>query len=183
MDGSIELSADQRKVLLAAYRWGKDVRAARRAHIVLLVAEGWSYREVRAITFASFDLIHDCVLSFQQGGSAAVLRDDQEQKSVVPRWLLTVSVGCRCALPRTSATSVPAGRVRCWQRPWPGKRACASVVKPYAEDWHDWVGCGEGRVPWSVRPTHNTTTNSRPCATCSPRFPKTRRLCFRMKWT
>ena len=40
MDGSIELSADQRKVLLAVYRWGKDVRAARRAHIVLLVAEG-----------------------------------------------------------------------------------------------------------------------------------------------
>jgi hypothetical protein len=74
MDGSIELSTYQRKVLLAAYRWGKDVRAARRAHIVLLVAEGWSYREVRAITFASFDLIRDCVLSFQQGRSAALLR-------------------------------------------------------------------------------------------------------------
>lgn len=90
MDGSIELSADQRKVLLAAYRWGKDVRAARRAHIVLLVAEGWSYREVRAITFASFDLIRDCVRSFQQGGSAAVLKEDQEQAVVVPRWLLTI---------------------------------------------------------------------------------------------
>jgi transposase len=90
MDGSIEMSAEQRKVLLAAYRWGKDVRAARRAHMVLLVAEGWSYREVRAITFASFDLIRDCVLSFQEGGSAAVLKEDQEQAAIVPRWLLTV---------------------------------------------------------------------------------------------
>ena len=90
MDGSIELSADQRKVLLAVYRWGKDVRAARRAHIVLLVAEGWSYREVRAITFASFNLIRDCVLRFQQGGTAAVLREDQERDATVPRWLLTV---------------------------------------------------------------------------------------------
>jgi len=90
MDGSIEMSADQRKVLLAAYRWGKDVRAARRAHIVLLVAEGWSYREVRAITFASFDLIRDCVLSFQQGGSAAVLKGDQAPPAVVPSWLLAV---------------------------------------------------------------------------------------------
>jgi hypothetical protein len=60
MDGSIELSAYQRKVLLAAYRWGKDVRAARRAHIVLLVAEGWSYREVRAITFASREVALRC---------------------------------------------------------------------------------------------------------------------------
>jgi putative transposase len=90
MDGSIELSAEQRKVLLTAYRWGKDARSARRAHIVLLVAEGWSYREVRAVTFASYDLIRDCVLSFRQGGSAAVLREAQEQDARLPGWLLTV---------------------------------------------------------------------------------------------
>lgn len=100
MHGSIELSADERKVLWAPYRGGKDVRAARRAHIVLLVVEGWSYREVRAITSASFDLICDCVLSFQQGGSAAVLRDDQEQDTVVPRWLLTVQRWLQLRTPR-----------------------------------------------------------------------------------
>jgi len=90
MDGSIEMSAEQRKVLLAAYRCGTDARSARRAHIVLLVAEGWSYREVRAITFASFDLIRDCVGSFQQGGSAAVVKENQERTAAVPRWLLIV---------------------------------------------------------------------------------------------
>lgn len=90
MDGSIELSADQRKVLLAAYRSGSDGRTSRRAHIVLLVAEGWSYREVRAITFASFDFIRDCVRSFQQGGANAVIGDKAAQHAVTPRWLLAV---------------------------------------------------------------------------------------------
>ena len=90
MEGSIELSAEQRKVLLAAYRSGKDARTARRAHIVLLVAEGWSYREVRAIAFASYDLIGDCVQDFREGGTAAVLKEDQAQPEVIPRWLLTV---------------------------------------------------------------------------------------------
>ena len=33
MDGSIELSAEQRKVLLTAYRQGKDVRAACRVSV------------------------------------------------------------------------------------------------------------------------------------------------------
>jgi transposase len=89
MDGSIELSAEQRKVLLEAYRGGKDARAARRAHIVLLVAEGWTYREIQAIAFASFDLIRDCVRDFQQGGSAGVLKGEQPQP-VVPRWLVTI---------------------------------------------------------------------------------------------
>jgi len=59
MDGSIELSAEQRKVVLAVYRYGKGARLARRVQIALLAAEGWSYRQVRAITFASHDLICD----------------------------------------------------------------------------------------------------------------------------
>ena len=38
MDGSIELSTNERKMLLDAYRCGTDVWIARRAHIVLLRA-------------------------------------------------------------------------------------------------------------------------------------------------
>jgi putative transposase len=90
MEGSIELSGEQRKVLLAAYRYAKDARMARRAHIVLLIAEGWSSREVRAIAFSSYDLIRDCVRDFHEGGTAAVLREGQVQPALVPRWLLTV---------------------------------------------------------------------------------------------
>jgi transposase len=57
---------------------------------VLLVAEGWSYREVRAIAFASYDLIRDCVRDFHEGGTTAVLREGQARPAVIPRWLLTV---------------------------------------------------------------------------------------------
>jgi putative transposase len=89
MDGSIELSAAERKVLLSAYRFGNDARVARRAHIVLLLAEGWSHREVRAITFASFDLISECARAFRQGGSAAVVQPTEEPL-VLLRWLLIV---------------------------------------------------------------------------------------------
>src|SRR5688500_7179645 len=73
MDDSIRLSEEQRKELLTAYRYGKDARVSRRAHIVLLLAEGWTYREVRVIAFASFDLIRDCVRELNEGGLAAVL--------------------------------------------------------------------------------------------------------------
>jgi transposase len=90
MDGSIELSAEQRKVLLAACQHGRDLRVGRRAQIVLLVADGWSYRQVRAAMYCSFDLIRQCVVTFQQGGSAAILKREQSQPAVVPRWLLTI---------------------------------------------------------------------------------------------
>ena len=84
MDGSIHLSEKERKVLLQAYRSGSCVRAARRAHIVLLFAEGWSYRQVRGVTFASFELIKDCLAKFRTGGAEAVLRTSESSQQ--PRW-------------------------------------------------------------------------------------------------
>lgn len=89
MDGSIRLSARERKELLSAYRCGEDAKTARRAHIVLLAAEGWSQRELRAITFASFDLINACLQRFHEGGVAAVLQ--RSQPTSMSRWLLKVA--------------------------------------------------------------------------------------------
>jgi hypothetical protein len=40
MEGSIRLSVEQRKALLKVYRGSGEARASRRAHIVLLLAEG-----------------------------------------------------------------------------------------------------------------------------------------------
>ena len=90
MDASIRLSEEQRKELLTAYRYGKDARVSRRAHIVLLLAEGWTHREVRAITFASFDLIQDCVRGFQEGGIATALGTEDAQPNL-PGWLRKVA--------------------------------------------------------------------------------------------
>jgi hypothetical protein len=49
MDGSIELTADERKMLLKSYRSGTDARCARRAHIVLLRAAGWTWDRIRVL--------------------------------------------------------------------------------------------------------------------------------------
>lgn len=83
MDGSICLSSEKRKMLLQAYRSGSSVRVARRAQIILLIADGWSYRQVRDVTFASYDLINDCVACVRKGGATALLQSPEPLK---PRW-------------------------------------------------------------------------------------------------
>jgi transposase len=84
MDGSIRLSEEERKVLLQTCRSGSCVRTARRAQIVLLLAKGWSYRLVREATFASFELIRDCLARFHRGGVDAVLKSPEPGKQ--PPW-------------------------------------------------------------------------------------------------
>ncbi len=94
MDGSINLTAEERKVLLEVYRtW--DARVARRAHVLLLLDDGRSYREVRAILYASNDLIAQCVQRFRQGGIHEALEphraprtpSDDDWLPVVVAWL------------------------------------------------------------------------------------------------
>lgn len=76
MDGSIRLTEEQRKVLLAIYRSG-DGRVARRAHVLLLLDDGLSYRAVRAFLYASHDLIAGCIRRFCQGGIAEALEGSE----------------------------------------------------------------------------------------------------------
>jgi putative transposase len=66
MDGSIQLTREERKVLLAAYRNGG--RSARRAHVMLMLDDGLSYRQIRAMVYVSNDLIADCVRRYRKGG-------------------------------------------------------------------------------------------------------------------
>lgn len=49
MDGSIQLTAQERKMLLQAYRSGHDARVARRAHVVLLKAEGLTWQQIKKV--------------------------------------------------------------------------------------------------------------------------------------
>ncbi len=89
MDGSIHVSIEERKALLQVYRFGTDARAARRAHIVLLIADGWSQRDVRSTVFASFKLIGECVRSWHHGGLAALLAPSAPARW--PRWWAKLS--------------------------------------------------------------------------------------------
>ena len=89
MDGSIQLSLAQRKVLLSAYRSGNDGSMCRRAHIILLLADGLSYRRIRTVTYASFELIRDCAELFRRSGTASFV-DNAKPESPRPAWLTQV---------------------------------------------------------------------------------------------
>lgn len=84
MEGSIRLNANQRKALLVVYRSGGQ--RSRRAHILLLLDDGWSYRQVREITYASFDLISDCVQRLHKEGEEPLV-NRAPQTAAIPFWL------------------------------------------------------------------------------------------------
>ena len=86
MDGSIALSAADRKVLVHACQRGPTVGVSRRAMIVLLLSSGRTWREIRDFAFASFDLILDALARWKRGGAGAVV-EVAERPSETPSWL------------------------------------------------------------------------------------------------
>jgi transposase len=86
MEGSIRLSAKERKTLLQAYR---GARIARRALIVLLLAEGRSYRSIMNAALVSPTMIAAVKHDFAAGGVAQVL-GGVPRTLVVASWLMVV---------------------------------------------------------------------------------------------
>ena len=86
MEGSIRLSAADRKALVVACQRGPSVQVSRRAQVVLLLAGGWSWREVRAIAFVSYDLIRQTLERWRRGGVAAVAQA-ADRAATTPVWL------------------------------------------------------------------------------------------------
>lgn len=89
MEGSILLSVADRKALVVACQRGPSVPVSRRAQVVLLLASGWSWREVRAIAFVSYDLIRQALERWRRGGVAAVI-EVVERAAATPTWLAQV---------------------------------------------------------------------------------------------
>lgn len=85
MDGSIAVSPQQREALLRLVQRGPDLAASRRAQVVLLLAAGWSHRDIRAIAFVSFGLIADAADRYRRGGEAALR--EQPAPAGHPGWL------------------------------------------------------------------------------------------------
>ena len=88
MDGSIQLSSRDRKTLLRVYRSGTGVRS-RRAHVILLAAQGWSVRDIRAGTFTSFDFICNTLRTYRDEGLEAVT--DEPPAPPLPEWAALVA--------------------------------------------------------------------------------------------
>ena len=74
MDGSISLTVEERKVLLQVYRSGTDGRTARRAHAVLLRADGWTWQQIQTAVFCSTDLVAETMRCFASGVGADIAK-------------------------------------------------------------------------------------------------------------
>lgn len=86
MDGSIRLSAKDRKMLLHVYRGSGSADVARRAHVLLLLGEGWTYRQVMEGLFASAELVATVKQRYAHGGVTAVLGAGSESSAAMPAW-------------------------------------------------------------------------------------------------
>lgn len=87
MDGSIELSTADRKVLLDVYRGKGAATLARRAHVLLLLAEGQTYREIMDLLFCSAGLVSSVIRDFRERGVSAFSPASRIQTSTPPIWI------------------------------------------------------------------------------------------------
>src|SRR5438045_2725500 len=71
MSSTIALSADQRKALLRLYRHPTRPEAAHRAHILLLLDQGYSWDAIAAVLFTSASTIARWQRRFLAGGLGA----------------------------------------------------------------------------------------------------------------
>ena len=75
MDGSIVLGSNQRKRLLELYRKEPDPQVRLRAHVVLLLADGYAWAVIAAVLFCSTATIARWKSRFESGGVEALLEE------------------------------------------------------------------------------------------------------------
>ena len=90
MDNSIHMTAMEHKTALTIYRGSGDARVARRAHVLLLLDDGHSYRQITQFTFTSSETIARLRQRFAEGRLAAALAEPEED-NVVAFWQVAVA--------------------------------------------------------------------------------------------
>jgi transposase len=92
MDGSIELSAKERKVMLDTYRKSTSPSLRLRAHIVLLLADGYAWREIASTLFTSTRTIARWKARFEEQGIEGVLSDARGRPATLLVWWVAVMI-------------------------------------------------------------------------------------------
>lgn len=97
MDGSIRLSSRQRKMLLQEARRGSDPERRLRAHLLVLLADGWSWNVIVGVLFTSTSTINRWRKRYLAGGVPAVLESARPRRhwqwwiSLVIHWVTVQS--------------------------------------------------------------------------------------------
>jgi len=93
MDGSIRLREDERNDLLDHYRRSPDPAMRLRAHIILLLADGYAWATIVAVLFTSSSTIRRWQRRFQEGGIDALLGRRRGRRSAWATWWATLVTG------------------------------------------------------------------------------------------
>jgi transposase len=89
MDGSIRLSADERKILLHEVRRGTDPERRLRAHIVLLLGDGLTWIMIVQVLFTSTSTVSRWQQRYLDGGLPAVL-GSARRRAVGAWWIAMI---------------------------------------------------------------------------------------------
>lgn len=91
MDGIIRLNAEQRKTAMDYFRTGTVARVARRAHILILLDDGLSYRKIMEVMHCGSDLIANVKRRMLADGFEAALKSQPTSKAEPP-WISNLCV-------------------------------------------------------------------------------------------
>src|SRR5579859_5195880 len=100
MDGSIVLGGSQRKRLLQVYRKEPDPQVRLRAHVILLLADGWTWATIAAVLFCSTATIDRWKGRFERGGIDALLERNRGRRSMLIGWVVVLLAWVKTRTPR-----------------------------------------------------------------------------------
>ena len=86
MDASITLTAADRNALLHYYRHSPDPRLRTRAHIILLLADGYPWALIAALLYTSSSTIDRWQARFRTGGLPALFGPTRGPRGRAARW-------------------------------------------------------------------------------------------------
>jgi len=92
MDGNLAWGPGERKRLLEMYRKHPDPAVRQRAHMVLLLGDGWSWSDVESALYCSRRTMARWKERFERGGPEALAGERCGRRSPHGRWLLTLVV-------------------------------------------------------------------------------------------
>jgi len=93
MEGSVSLGPAGRKRLMEVFRKHPDPQVRRRAHIVLLLADGRPWSLIEAMLYCSSRTIDRWRKRFEEGGAAALSDDRRGRHSTFAAWTVALVVG------------------------------------------------------------------------------------------
>src|SRR5260221_2228113 len=100
MDGSIVLGGSQRKRLLQIYRKEPDPQVRLRAHVILLLADGFAWATIATVLYCSTATIDRWKRRFEVGGVDALREQNRGRKSLLIGWAIFLVTWVKTLTPR-----------------------------------------------------------------------------------